>query len=276
MSKSMKILPKMQINHLTQKDSIENKENNKNKENTKTKIENTIKVSTKNEINYITVGNTESDLNSSKRASDISNMLTFNNLGITKDYDTEDEDKNTDNASNYNEQDPGDSLLVSNLTFSGETVKMNKLSFYLTCFIIAIVNIVCFIIQYHYVHIYVFSKDFSQLKFFCFGQVAGEKDLCFLSIGQFAYGIITIGQFSVGVSSISQVGIGLILGIGQVSLGYIFNIGQIAESCYVYQAQVGLALWKVRKAHIGANSIDAAVNNKSFIILGCREAISNN
>jgi len=201
-------------------------------------------------------------------------FLSFNNLEVVKTNDNEDSINTTnDNSTIISES---DDLLVSNLSLSGNTVKMKKLLFFVICFIIGIFNLLCFCIQYYYVYTYIFSKDFKTMKLFCFGQTAGENDLCFISIGQFAYGIITIGQITVGIVNISQIGIGLLFGLGQISLGFIFNIGQIAVSSYVFQAQLGLALWKVRKAQVGANCIDAALNNKSFIILGCKEAIENN
>ena len=114
-------------------------------------------------------------------------------------------------------------------------------------------------------------------KAFCYGFFAdsGENEICVIAIGQFAYGIITIGEFSVGIISISQFGISFLLGINQIGFGFIFNIGQFAVSNYVYKAHFGLALIKVNKAVIGVNCLDAAINNKSFIVLRCKEAVSN-
>ena len=200
-------------------------------------------------------------------------MLTFNNLEIKDEYNDDEKKSEVFETVQGNQN---DNILVSNLSFSGGAVKMNKIYFYLACILIGILNVIIFIVQFYYVHEYIFSKGFGNMKFFCFGQVAGDKDLCFVAFGQFAYGIITIGQISVGLINLSQIGIGLFFGIGQISVGYIFNVGQIAVSSYVYQAQVALGLWKVRKAQIGANSLDAAINNKSFIILGCKEAVRNN
>lgn len=91
----------------------------------------------------------------------------------------------------------------------------------------------------------------APVKGVCTSDREMRDNLCILSVGQFAYGIITIGQFGIGLINLSQIGIGLIFAVGQIQGGCGFTTAQITIGSYIGAAQMAIALIRVHMAQIG-------------------------
>ena len=72
-----------------------------------------------------------------------------------------------------------------------------------------------------------------------------RDNLCYFSVGQISYGIISLGQVNIGLICIGQVSIGLLCALGQAGVGWGYSIGQIALGTYVKFGQICFALYRI-------------------------------
>ena len=87
---------------------------------------------------------------SRRRSTDYTSALTFNNLEIIDNQDHKQEESPQELINTETET---DKILVS----CGCSVKMRRLTFFLICLLIAIINIICFAVQYYFVHNYLYN-----------------------------------------------------------------------------------------------------------------------
>jgi len=125
-------------------------------------------------------------------------------------------------------------------------------------------------VQIYLAYLFIFSGN-KTWAWLCVDSVAGTNNICFLSVGQTAYGIITIGQFTVGFFNISQIGIGLIASVGQVSASCGFSIGQVTHAFYVYGGMFCIAFYKVNCALFGFHCVYAIWQKQPFVACGCAD-----
>jgi len=119
----------------------------------------------------------------------------------------------------------------------------------------------------------IFLNKTGGFKWFCAGQVSGFDNICFISFGQMATGIITMGQLTIGIFNFSQIGIGLLLSAGQIQsgIGVIF-FAQIASASYVHRCQLGIGFYAVGLAQLGFQFIYSLIWKIHYAKYNCDEA----
>jgi len=119
----------------------------------------------------------------------------------------------------------------------------------------------------------IFLDSNLKFKWICQGYDSMDEmedihDLCFISYGGFAVGIIALGQTAIGLFSFCQFGIGLLFGFGQVIGGCGVAIGQLAASFYVYAAMFGVAFYRA-KYTVAVNYLYALFFSKEYCVDNC-------